>query len=207
MRTTHLSDETLLEMAEADTSHPHIAECERCRRRFEEVRDALVLARADQVPEPSPLFWDRFSARVHGEIENGTDVRPLPAFGWFPWKRVAVITALVVVVVAVNGWRVSHPGGSVRKVASSTTTTVAPSAGHAVAPADTQPVADLLVPEADSSWQIIAQVTANVHIANAADAGLVLQPDASDRAIAQLSPAEQQELVRLLQNDPDGPSQ
>ena len=207
--TRHLSDAVLLEMVEAGKSHPHISECDRCRRASEDAREALMLARAEQVPEPSPLFWERFSARVHEATQAEPDLRRRPAFGWLAapgWRSVTAIV-LAALVVAAAAWQFRHAGEATPQLATSTRTTAAPPARSEVASADAQTVADLLAPATDPSWLVIAQVTANMRTANAAEAGLVLQPDASERAIAELSPVEQQELVRLLRSDQEGPSQ
>ena len=94
MKSTHLSDAMLFEMAEAGKSHPHISECDRCRRAFEEARGAVMLARAEQVPEPSPLFWERFSARVHEAVDNEADAGRRRAYSWFftaGWRPVAAL--------------------------------------------------------------------------------------------------------------------
>ncbi len=202
--TAHLPDDALLEIAEAGTSHPHLAECDRCRRTFEQARDALMAARADRVPEPSPLFWERFSARVREEIGKERIAPERPVVGWRIWAGAAAAAAVLVLLVASNGWRLWPPGGDVGPRAAGNATTIAAPATEPAAPADAQSAADLSLPATDPSWLVIEQVTAHVQPAGVADAGLVLQPDATERALAQLSPAEQQELIRLLRSDPDG---
>ena len=63
----HLSPEHLIDLAEgaaAESSAPHLQTCAECRRQLETLRGAMSEAAAVGVPEPSPLFWDRLSARV-----------------------------------------------------------------------------------------------------------------------------------------------
>jgi hypothetical protein len=206
MTVRHLCDDVLLEMAETGKSHPHLAACQRCRRLVEDARDALTLARAEEVPEPSPLFWDLFSARLHEAIENDAQPvrRPVSArFATAGWRCVAAVV-LVAVVVAGIVWRLRTADEPVRQSAS-TRVIGATALVPGPAAADTGASADVLLPASDPSLTILAQVTAHIEISDAADAGIVLQPGAADRAISQLSPSEQQELIRLLQADLEDP--
>ncbi len=204
----HLSDDTLLDLAETGASHPHLATCERCRRALEDTREALTLARADAMPEPSPLFWERFSARVRTDVRADAGLRP-PRLAWLrapAWRPIAALAFVVLVaVVAGVGWQLRHGREALAPALATVAvrTADAPANGH---PTDGQPIADLVAPPADPSWTVIEQVTAHLGAGSAEEAGLVLQADASEHALLQLSPVEQQELVRLLQADPDGPS-
>jgi hypothetical protein len=204
----HFSDDVLLEMAETGKSHPHLTQCSRCRQQIEEARDALHLAREVSVPEPSPLFWDHLSSRVHDAIER--EVSHGREGAWTRFARVAwrpaVAVPLVIILVVAVVWRM---GPALReptaRSASVQQTDVQPITTSPAA-TDSQADADLLAPPSDPSWAVITEVTAGLEIETAVEAGIVLQPGASDRAIAQLSPSEQHELVRLLQTDLDGPS-
>jgi len=206
--TTHLSDDALLEMAETGKSHPHLAACDRCRRMFEDARDALTLACAENVPEPSPLFWDRFSARVREAVENEPGPPRRFTHAQFPvlGRGPALAMTLVAIVVAIVVWRAGQGGGPVGQPATSTYAKPSGSAAPGPAAADARMDADMLLPVSDPSLSVLAQVTAHIRISDVADSGIVLEPDAVDRAISQLSPSEQQELIRLLQAVPEGPS-
>ncbi len=202
----HLSRDALVELIETGASHPHVAECDRCRRQLNEAREVLALARADAPSEPSPLFWDRFSARLHEAIEkepNAGSRPPEVGFARPEWRWVAV-AVLAVVAAAVTG-RVG-PADNRTRQAPFGHVTVVPAATN-TATADASASTDALVPAADSSWLVVARVTAHLEVAGAREAGIVLPPDASDRAISELSPSEQQEFLRLLQSDPGGASQ
>src|SRR6187455_2911243 len=76
----------------------HAERCESCRRSGEELRRVFEssAARGD-VPEPSPLFWEHFSARVRGAVAQETVSAP----GWMTWRPAFVaIAALAVFVTA-----------------------------------------------------------------------------------------------------------
>src|SRR5262245_49230164 len=52
---------------------PHLASCDRCRDQLAALRAARTLAAEKEVvevPEPSPAFWDHFSARVREAVAN-----------------------------------------------------------------------------------------------------------------------------------------
>ena len=112
----HLKPARLVDLAEgveAEQSVPHLAECDTCRRALAELRATIVAIEtprgpgSDVVPEPSPLFWDHLSARVHDAVaEEGRPAR----VGWLDrWLRPRVIApvlagalALVIVSLAVR---------------------------------------------------------------------------------------------------------
>ena len=100
---THLSDPEFVDLVEgrlaADRSR-HTAACDACRAQADAIRDALNSAQRDAVPEPSPLFWVHFSARVSDAI--GKQRRPFSA--WTLWLREGglgwAFAAVVVLIVA-----------------------------------------------------------------------------------------------------------
>ena len=68
----HLNAEQLVDIAEgaqAESSAPHLADCEACRARLHGLRAMMLAASGVAVPEPSPLFWDHLSSRVHDAVE------------------------------------------------------------------------------------------------------------------------------------------
>ena len=62
----------------------HLERCARCRERADALRHAMASVRpaAEEVPEPSPLFWDHFSQRVRDAVR---DERPPAAASWTRW--------------------------------------------------------------------------------------------------------------------------
>ena len=100
----HLQPDELIDLAEgtrAESSATHLAECAVCRLQLAELK-AMMSAAADvDVPEPSPLFWDHFSARVRQAV----DAEGAPRRSFWTWPRVvipAVSVAAAVLAVAVT---------------------------------------------------------------------------------------------------------
>jgi len=54
----------------------HVAECEQCRAKLEELKTTMNLMDAWEAPEPSPYFMTRLGARMREE-------RDAPPAGWF----------------------------------------------------------------------------------------------------------------------------
>ena len=67
----HLQSEELIDLAEGarpESSALHLQTCDECRSRLTDLRAAMAAAAHVNVPEPSPLFWDHFSARVRDAV-------------------------------------------------------------------------------------------------------------------------------------------
>jgi hypothetical protein len=145
--------------------------------------DLLTELRAVDVPEPSPLFWDHFSARVREAI----DEEPAPSRRSAMWPRLAWAGALAAVVVAavITSGRVSHPFSDSGRVS-------APVADAAVTAA---PTLD------DASWSVVASAVGDLDVDQASAAGLLPSPGTVDAAINQLPPDEQRQLVELLREE------
>jgi hypothetical protein len=100
----HLTSEELLDLAEgtrSESSAPHLLKCDRCRQQLNELRDVLATLQVD-VPEPSPLFWDHFSARISEAVASD----PKSSRSWFGIGRwswgVAAAMSAVVLAIAVS---------------------------------------------------------------------------------------------------------
>ena len=70
---THLTDVEMVDLL--DESLPasraaHVDACARCRETAAALRAARTRAEAVDVPEPSPLFWEMFSVRVHDAVRE-----------------------------------------------------------------------------------------------------------------------------------------
>src|SRR5881296_2602817 len=110
----HLQSEELIDLAEGaqpESSALHLQTCDECRRRLTDLRAAMAAAADVDVPEPSPLFWDHFSARVHDAIaaEDAGAARPKGSRSFLPWlaealkarrlqASVLVVATLIIVV-------------------------------------------------------------------------------------------------------------
>lgn len=188
----HLSDADLVDLAEGtrpESSAPHLASCEACRRQLADLRamlaDVSITAREDVAAdaEPSPLFWDRFQQRVSSavaaESERGARSRLVGGFsGWRMLVPAATLAALVIAV-TINS-RVTMP----------------------VPPEDVPgvPRAELLsdsLPD-DASLQLVADLTSSVDSSAEAEPGLAAHGGA-EHAVSHLSAGELRELQRLLQ--------
>jgi len=168
----------------------HVEQCAQCRERAEALRAVRSMARADEMPEPSPLFWDHFSARVAAELRN--EPAPVAPGRWtpVPFATWAVAGAVIVLLVSTVVWR---------------TTLHAPSPE---APARVSVPVDLAVSDPivddldnDEAWAVVRAATADLVWEDAHDAGISAHPGAVENAALELNAAERIELERLLDED------
>src|ERR1700751_2973511 len=101
----HLTPEEMIDVAEclrAETDMPHLASCDRCRRQVGDLKSALSAAARADVPEPSPLFWDHFSARVAEAVAGRQEPRSFALLRRWTWARVtSALAAAAVVLVGI----------------------------------------------------------------------------------------------------------
>ena len=198
----HLTPEALVDLAEGtrpESAAPHLAACAHCRAQLADLREMLPAVADAAVPEPSPLFWDHFSQRVHDAVAaDAARTR-----GWravvrrFAWQRAsfepAAVLALLLVMVFVGGrafWMSTHRSEAPVAVAQP------PTGGpHAELFSDS-PV------ENDPSLALVATLAANLEAdtpdAIVSDAGLA-RIGSADHAVAHMNGAELRELRRILQ--------
>jgi hypothetical protein len=188
----HLTPEQLVDLAEgtlAAPSTPHLESCEACQAKVEALRRTLSAVAAVDIPEPSPLFWDRLSARVREAVEaepaNGTSKFARWSWRTVPWRVVPLwVGSLAVVVLTVaimTRGRVSEaprPASSIAVVSES-------QAEVAVVPDDPSLalVADLIT---DLDWDAVVE------------AGLTTHVGVDDDVVTQLTDGERRELRQLL---------
>ena len=164
---------------------PHLQSCEACRSKLAELRATLAAAAAVDVPEPSPLFWDHFSARVHRAVEaEQADRAPAFGRGW-SWRTLSLWVGSVAVAVLVIGFatrgRVPEapaPAGSLAVVA--------------------EPQAEVPDLADDPSLSLVADLVTDLDWDAAVEAGLTTHLDVDDDVVTQLSDGERRELHRLL---------
>lgn len=193
----HLSDELLADIAESGHEHDHLRTCARCREQVEQARALLGTLHGTAAPEPSPLFWEHFSARVRRAIRDEGAVHGdagawRPRIGALSLKGV-VACAAIVLVVAVAAWQgasVLREERSGRRHAGISDNERTPTIA---------PVEEMAGPSADASWGLVTEVAANLDLDEAAQAGFSLEPGSAEKAASQLDPDEQRELIRLLQ--------
>jgi hypothetical protein len=193
----HLDDVELVDAVDGLLSAQrgaHLQQCERCAGRLASLRGTLSgLQRANPVgvPEPSPLFWEHFSRRVHEAVHNGA--APARARAWWRQPRVAALSAAASVLIAAaamvmvkQGSRAGDPGR-------------APIAAREDAAIEaTQPGA--LDVESDADWALVQAVADDLPWEETSDAGIHARPGAADGVAIEMSAAERQELARLLED-------
>jgi hypothetical protein len=189
---SHLNSEELLDLSEGardEASAPHLARCEPCRRQLADLRAAMAAAADVDVPEPSPLFWEHFSARVHQAIAADTPPRVSWMERWFSWKIAGPAAACVVTLLAVatTMWPPQAPETTVEQTVS-------------------QQTSDRLVPPADEpSWSLMTDLAGDLDWDAAVEAGLTAPAGGVDRALFDLNADERRALGRLLQAELAGP--
>lgn len=186
--TNHLSNEELvsaLDDERAARADAHLGTCEDCRSRVAELRALVREVAAGEMPEPSPLFWDHFSARVRqatAGLEAGTS-----ASWWRLWRPAVamLVTAGLVIIVGFGiGRRVSAPGPDAGVSATGSTSSLAGGIGD------------------DIPWEAVVDMAASL---SSDDMHRVVQPDAeSPLLVDELTPAERAAFVRLLRGSGSG---
>lgn len=198
----HLSPAEFVDAADnalAPSRAAHLAACGRCRERLADVRGALAASRTDDVPEPSPLYWQHMTARVRERL-TGETIESGWRASWRAWlsARTLVPVASAVAVVAavvVAGQMVA------RTPERSLTGAAAPFA----APADvTVASVPSVEPENSDVWQVLTSAAAEMPIEDAHEAGMGVTSGAIDRAVQRMSPEELNELGHLLQSQLHG---
>ncbi len=103
----HLTPEEVVDLADGgeDAALSHLASCDACRRQVAELRQTMMSVADVEVPEPSPLFWDHFSARVGSAVATEQIASAsVGAIRWASWRfaLASAACATVVLVVAVT---------------------------------------------------------------------------------------------------------
>jgi len=195
---THLRETEFVDFAEGtlDAARAaHVDACAGCRAQAEAVAGALREAAAVEMPEPSPLFWNHFSARV-SEAVASQPLERTPRWTAVSIRLLLPLVAAVVVVIATVSvamfprWtRASkEPVPQVASRASGSTADV-----------------DLPVDEKNAEvWDVLTAAASDMALDEAHSAGMGARPGAVDHAVTHLSQAELTELGRLLQTELKG---
>lgn len=182
----HLSSSELLDLAEGTSDEsrlPHLRGCERCRRRVEELRATMSAAADVDVPEPSPLFWQHLSTRVHDAVS--ADGAPFEGNVW-RWAR------------GWRGWSMSVAAAAALLLATAIATRVSAPAPQSVAAtrSESLPAIDPL-PD-DPALNMVADLAATMNFDDASEIEVSMHAGGVDEAVGGLSAGERQELRRLL---------
>lgn len=192
--TTHCRPDELMDVADGtrpDTALPHLAVCERCRRDLAGLRAVLADLAAVEVPEPSPLYWDRLSSGVRERVAS---VQPSPR-RWFmlvPWRWVTPAACAVALAMAVLSTRRAEMPR--QEPASPTVASGRTVAASAVA----DPAADAGSPDGEALLAFMQELAENVDLDVVAATDLAPINGTTDAAVADLTVDEQAELHRLL---------
>jgi hypothetical protein len=188
----HLTDDEAAAMAagdERETHASHLAACATCTAQVAACRATLRAVAAVDVPEPPPLFWAAFSARVGAAI----DTPPARAWSVAPARTWAGLAAVLLLAAALVFLLPRDPGIE---------TADSPVTEQAVPAPGTEPHADetaALWPENDEAWEVVRSVAADVDYEAVRDEGIAPRPGALERAALELDADERAELVRLIQ--------
>ena len=186
----HLQPDELVDLAEGtrpESSVPHLAACEVCRHQLAELK-AMMSAAADvAVPEPSPLFWDHFSARVREAVA----AEGVPRRSFWSWPRLAMPMAAaamagVILAVAVSRGPVTTPD--------------LPAVALAPAVASIELLSDPQSPDDDTALTLVAELSSDMDLDGAREAGLA-GGGSAEHAVTHLDGGELRELRRLLQEE------
>ena len=197
----HLHSDELIDLAEGtrlESSAPHLRSCEACRGQLTELRAMMSAAAQAEVPEPSPLFWEHFSARVRDAVAAEGAPRRGALFGLFGWSWSGVLMPL-----SVGGLAAVLVAAALMfnsRYMPELTTPPSVSSGPAASIADAAPMAELAD---DPSLDMVADLAAQVDWEAAGESGIGLRAheDVSEKAVNQLSDGERRELGRLLQEE------
>jgi hypothetical protein len=88
----------------------HLAGCDACAGKMEEIRQTMALLDEWQAPEPSPYFDVRLQARLREEMAK-------PQAGWLAWFRRPVLAAALTVLMAVGVGLFFNKSGGIYKPA------------------------------------------------------------------------------------------
>ncbi len=183
---THLTSDQLVEAAEGTLPMErarHLEQCESCRGSVTEMRALLAdLGDPSAVPEPSPLFWEHLSRRVH----DATAVEPLPARAawwqglWRPAAALATVAGAIALGLLIRGGTVRPP--------------VSPVVSETIA-STTEPAVS------DDTVDVVSAVVGDLSFDELREADLVPSRGIVDQAVSSLTEAQQRELMRLVREE------
>jgi hypothetical protein len=192
----HLTRAELLDAIEVPAQLPadlaqHVRQCQRCRNEAEALRAMVARAAGERVPEPSPLFWDHFSARVADTLRNES-ISPESA-AWFgrlrPLTTWAVAAAAIALVTLGVVWRATLHAPSFRRIVPPDVIT------RALPP----PASDNV--DADERWAVVRAAAEDLAWEDVQEAGIAASPGATEDVVLQLTADERSELARLLDQE------
>jgi hypothetical protein len=184
---THLTPDELVDAAEGTLDGRrlhHIAICKSCRRELDALAGVMHDAAPLPVPEPSPLFWDHFSARVRAAIEaEGVSRDRASWHHWLGWRTLLPAAAAAAVVLAF--------AASVPRIVAGPPKNVGAAEGR-------DPIGQVPEVFSEGEWGALADIVGSLDWETAAEAGLTLAPGDADAAMLDLDDDERRELSHLV---------
>jgi len=185
---THLTPEEFVDAAEETLPaerRAHLEACEACRGEVARLAALLREARELPVPEPSPMFWDHFSARVREAVAG----QPQAPRGWSGWLR----------------WPVLLPAGALALLVLALVSPLSRQGTSAIDPVAQLPVITATaasdVALAQDPWELVAELVGPMDWETAGAAGLGVVPGEVDSVLLQLDESERRELSRLIERE------
>jgi hypothetical protein len=188
---THLREEEFVDLIENQLSPErarHATGCTDCRAKAEALSSALRAARPDDVPEPSPLFWDQLSTRVSQAIEE-------PPPSW--WSRLASP-------VRVDAWRLAAAAAASIAVVALTWQALSRVETPPLLAPESTFVEGLGEPELDGfvdAWDAIEAAAMDLDWEDGQSIGIAARPGSAERLVADLTAEERSELARLIEEE------
>ena len=176
---THLTPDELIDAVEGlldGDRRLHLEGCPQCQAEVAQLAATFREAGGVDVPEPSPLFWDHFSARVRAAVDAET-----APDGWAAWWR----------------WPVLIPLAAMALIVAALVVTVPRRSGPSPAAQQAPPAASVRSAP-DESWELVADMVGEIDWDTAFEAGLGVQPGVADRAALDLDAHEQEALRQIL---------
>lgn len=216
---THLSREAFVDALDgrlSDSQRTHLASCPRCQRELEALDATMREVSAIEMPEPSPLFWDHFSARVRERIT--AEPAPLAtaprAWRWWP-QGIAVAVGVLVTVALLTPLALGRRPSTVQPTPATTVADLRPVDGTPgrldPAPAGPRVQADgvqeetsvasdpeMIEGDDEAEWDVVALLVTDAGWEEAERSMWAPRPGNFEDAAQELSPDERRELARLL---------
>jgi hypothetical protein len=186
---THLSSDEIVDAAAGtldESRQRHLEDCEPCRSAVATLRAVLTAAPSEPVPEPSPLFWAHFSARVREAIDAEARAGVRGWRDWMRWQAAIPLGALAAVLLAVVA-SLSRPPAEQVPI-------------EAVQSAASAAELDATGLEPDR-WRALADMVGPLDWDAASEAGLGVVPGDAERAALELDTEERRELTVLLASE------
>ena len=190
----HFTDSELADLIAgtlAGNRAAHADACTACRAHADALRAVLI----DDVPEPSPLFWDHFAARVADAVRNDTPdapAGPLPEWLNGPAITWALAASVAILLTVAGVWRTTLHAPPANRAAAATAVRGAAPVPDTYAPAATDDI------DADRAWAVVRTAAEGLEWDDARAAGISLNPGAAEGLALELTAEERSELARLI---------